>query len=60
MKCKDCKHSERWQCNTKTIWYCGLLHSNRTHNHKLKIKANQEQCKYIEEKFEYENRIYKR
>jgi hypothetical protein len=54
MKCKDCKHSQRWRCGSKIIWYCGIRKSNRTQNKLLKIKANQEQCYLFEKEEENE------
>lgn len=48
MKCKNCKHSERWQCGSKNFWYCGKLQSKRTDNGKLKIKANNPKCIHFE------------
>jgi len=44
MKCKNCEHSERWQCGSKLFWYCRKLRSKRTDNGLLKIKANQQAC----------------
>jgi len=46
-KCKQCEHSERHQCNSNIIWYCGLRKSRRTANGLLKIKANQISCDYF-------------
>jgi len=44
MTCKDCKHRERLQCNSKVIQYCGVRKSNRTENGKLKIKCKNDAC----------------
>ena len=44
-KCKECKFSERRECNTKVVWYCSKIRSNRTDNKLLKIKANNVACK---------------
>jgi len=56
--CKDCKHRQRWQCNTKVIQYCGITKSNRTFNGLKKIKVYmgcdkwEAQTKYKKEKRE--------
>jgi len=52
MKCKHCINSERHQCGSKIIWYCGVIKSNRTNIGKKKIKANDEQCWYFVEEYQ--------
>jgi hypothetical protein len=46
--CKDCKHRQRWQCNSKVIQYCGVRKSNRTENGLLKIKCKNTACSLLE------------
>ena len=48
LTCKDCKHRERWQCNSKVFQYCGKRKSNRTDNGLLKIKAKNMACDLFE------------
>lgn len=43
-KCKTCEHFQRWECNSKIFFYCGIRKSNRTSNKQQKIKANQTAC----------------
>jgi len=47
LKCKNCFYSERHRCNSKIIWYCGLIKSKRTSNGQLKIKAKKLACNYF-------------
>lgn len=42
--CKDCKHRQRWECNSKVFQYCGIRKSNRTDNGLLKIKCKDVAC----------------
>jgi beta-lactamase superfamily II metal-dependent hydrolase len=42
--CKDCKHRERWQCNSKVFQYCKVRKSKRTQNGLLKIKCKDKSC----------------
>lgn len=46
--CRECKHRERWQCNSKVFQYCGKRKSNRTSNGKLKIKCKDRACELFE------------
>ena len=48
-KCQDCTYSQRWECNSKIIWYCSARKSNLTFNKLLKIKARQEACDNFKE-----------
>lgn len=47
--CNECKHRQRWQCNSKTIQYCGIRKSNRTNNNLLKIKCKDKSCSLFKE-----------
>lgn len=50
LTCKTCKHSQRWQCNSKVFQYCGVRPSNRTDNGLTKIKCKTPAChKYEKE-----------
>jgi len=46
-KCKQCEYSERHQCNSKIILYCGLRKSGRTSTGLFLIKANQISCEHF-------------
>ncbi len=46
--CKDCKHCQRWQCNSKVFHYCGVRKSKRTQNGLLKIKCKDKACLLFE------------
>jgi len=48
LTCRDCKHRERHQCNSKVFQYCGVRKSNRTDNGKLKIKCKTAACYLFE------------
>jgi len=48
-KCRNCKHIQKWKCNSKFFFYCGKTKSNRTHNKLLKIKCKDDAC-YLFEK----------
>lgn len=48
-KCKQCRHSQRWEISDKYFWYCKARKSKRTSNGLLKIKANQEACDNFKE-----------
>ena len=42
--CKTCKHSQRWECNSKFFYYCGITASGRTDNGLKKIKLKDVAC----------------
>lgn len=44
LTCNTCDHRQRWECNSKTIQYCGARKSNRTENGLLKIKCKNPAC----------------
>ena len=46
--CRDCKNCQRWQCNSKVFFYCGVRRSKLTSNGLLKIKCKQPACGYFE------------
>jgi len=46
--CKDCKHLQRWECNSKVFQYCGVRKSKRTNNGLLKIKCKDAACAAFE------------
>lgn len=46
--CRDCKHRERWEFDSKIIQYCGKRKSGRTFNGWLKIKVTNEACPLFE------------
>ena len=46
--CKDCKHRQSWECNSKVFQYCGIRKSNRTDNGLLKIKCKDAACLLFE------------
>jgi hypothetical protein len=47
--CNECEHRQRWQCNSKTIQYCGIRKSNKTNNKLLKIKCKDKACSLFKE-----------
>ncbi len=46
--CKDCRHRERWQCNSKVFHYCGVRKSKRTQNALLRIRCKDKACMVFE------------
>ncbi len=46
--CNNCKHRQRWQCNSVVVQYCGVRKSNRTENRLLKIKCKTQACPLFE------------
>ena len=42
--CKNCEHSQRWECNSKFFYYCGITASGRTDNGLKKIKLKDVAC----------------
>jgi len=42
--CKNCEHSQRWECNSKFFYYCGITASGRTDNGLKKIKLKDIAC----------------
>lgn len=48
-KCKQCDNAVREKAYWAHYyaWYCSHVKSGRTHNGKLKIKANKQACKYF-------------
>jgi len=43
-KCGTCKHIQRWECNSKHFFYCGVTPSGRTENGLLKVKRKTQVC----------------
>lgn len=46
--CRNCKHNQAWQCNSKVFHYCEIRKSNKTNNKLLKIKCKDIACNLFE------------
>jgi hypothetical protein len=42
--CGTCKHIQRWECNSKHFFYCGVTPDGRTENGLLKVKCKTQAC----------------
>ncbi len=42
--CRNCSHSQAWECNSKVFHYCEIQKSKRTSNGLLKIKLKNPAC----------------
>jgi hypothetical protein len=44
IRCKDCKHIQKWQCGGSFFFYCGIVKDRKTHNGLKKVLCKTLAC----------------